>query len=142
VATSAPDALVAAVASRALGDLRGLRGLRGAELGFALERAATLELARQADEDPEADPAVHALLLRATGGLALRPSALVAAAEAAGDARAWAAALREENRALLEDGDPATRARAAGWLAARGELPAGYDPLAPGRARRAALAGS
>ena len=142
VATSAPDGLVAAVASRALGDLRAAGEPRGAALGFCLERAAVLELARQADEDPGVDASVHPLLLRATGGLALRPSALAAAAEVATDAAAWATSLLTENLALLEDGDAATRVRAAEWLAARGALPAGYDPLAPGRARRAALAGS
>lgn len=140
VATSAPDALVAAVASRALGDVRRAGDPRGAELGRCLERAAVIELAAAAEADDACDVAVHGLLLRATGGLALRPSALLTAAEGEDDGEAWAGWLRTENRALLEDGDAATRARAAEWLAARGALPAGFDPLGPADARRVALA--
>lgn len=138
LATSGSDTLVAAVASRALGAARRAGDPRGAELGHLLEQAALVELAALAETDDACDPAVHALLLRATGGLALRPSALLAAVDR--DRAAWAAWLRAENRALLEDGDAATRARAAEWLAGRGALPPGFDPLAPADARRVALA--
>ncbi len=44
-----------------------------------------------------------------------------------------------ENRLFLEDSSPASRVRAFDWLHARGLAPAGYDPLATARQRRAAL---
>jgi hypothetical protein len=49
------------------------------------------------------------------------------------------ARLAAENAIYLEDNDPAARVRAYEWLAARNLAPAGYDPLAPVEARRAAL---
>lgn len=47
--------------------------------------------------------------------------------------------LLAENRIYLEDPSPAARVRASDWLRARNRLPAGYDPLARGTERRAAL---
>ncbi len=49
------------------------------------------------------------------------------------------AAVVEENTISLEDYSPGERVRAFEWLQARGSAPAGYDPLAPPRERRAAL---
>lgn len=48
--------------------------------------------------------------------------------------------LIAQNFILLEDSSPAARVRAFDWLESRGRAPAGYDPLAPMRERRAALA--
>jgi hypothetical protein len=47
--------------------------------------------------------------------------------------------LIHENRITLEDISPAARTRAFEWLRARGEAPAGYDPLASAMQRREAL---
>ena len=45
----------------------------------------------------------------------------------------------DENLIALEDSAPAARVRAYDYLAARGKALPGYDPLAPAKARRAAL---
>jgi hypothetical protein len=47
--------------------------------------------------------------------------------------------LVAENLIYLEDSSPSSRVRAFDWLAARNLGPAGYEPLGPLRARRAAL---
>jgi hypothetical protein len=47
--------------------------------------------------------------------------------------------LLAENLIFLEDSSPASRVRALGWLAARGQAPAGFDPLGSPRDRRNAL---
>jgi hypothetical protein len=47
--------------------------------------------------------------------------------------------LLAENTIFLEDSSPASRVRAFDWLSARHHAPEGYDPLAPGKARREAL---
>ncbi len=47
--------------------------------------------------------------------------------------------LLAENMIFLEDSSPASRVRAYDWLLARHQAPAGYDPLAPSKARREAL---
>lgn len=108
--------------------------------GWRLERAAAAHLIGLAQE--EEPPAwVESLLARHAGGLSLLPGTLLATLEADG-LEAWLARLAAENRALLEEGWPALRLRAAEWLAARGKLPEGYDPLGPAAARAAALAAS
>jgi hypothetical protein len=47
--------------------------------------------------------------------------------------------LLAENLIFLEDSSPASRVRAFGWLTARGQAPAGFDPLGSPRDRRNAL---
>jgi len=49
------------------------------------------------------------------------------------------ARILEENRIALEGSSPAARVRAHDWLAEQGLAVPGYDPLADGPARRAAL---
>ena len=44
-----------------------------------------------------------------------------------------------ENLIFLEDSSPSSRVRAYDWLQSHGHAPAGYDPLGPPKARRAAL---
>jgi hypothetical protein len=51
----------------------------------------------------------------------------------------FAARVEAENLTFLEDDAPGARVRAYHWLAARRRAPAGYDPLAAPRERRAAL---
>lgn len=140
VATGGGDALVAAVSSRAIAAAEVLGAPRGPALGFCLERAALIETSRALELGDRGDPSAHALLVRAAGGLALRPSVLITAVAAAADLEAWEATLVAENTVLLDDGDAAVRARAADWLRLRRALPEGYDPLATPKARRAALA--
>ena len=48
--------------------------------------------------------------------------------------------LVEENLNYLQDTSPASRSRAFDWLEARGAAPVAFDPLAPDKDRRAALA--
>lgn len=85
------------------------------------------------------------------------PQALAAVAlEHAGEAGRFAAVLEDvaassksiaeieqrflaQNRSLLEDRSPSSRVRAFEWLAARGKVPPGYDPLGGLKERKKAL---
>jgi hypothetical protein len=133
LARSASEQVLEAVARRVHASGVALRA--GPELGLALETAA---LGVLLDQEPLA-PALRAVLLRYAGGAAGERRWLREAAGGAASPDELLASLRAENRLLLRDASPAVRWRAHRWLAAREAAVLGYDPLAPRRARRAAL---
>ena len=111
----------------------------GGGLGWLLERSAYDLLTARASQGP-LPPELQAELLRHAGEAGRFPSTLQDAVAACGSLSALQARLVVENRIFLEDATAAARVRASEWLAARGKLPAGFDPLASLSERRAALA--
>lgn len=112
--------------------------LDGPALGHLIEQQALVLLAAQA-VDGSLLPEIEAALVRRTGELARHPGVLIGLVEASTSDADLQARLRAENRVFLEDNEPSARVRAYDWLAAEGEAPAGYDPLAERSARRSAL---
>lgn len=107
-------------------------------LGWRLERALLRGLAAQ--KEARALPyEIEGVLLRLTGELGRSAAALEDAAQTCASLAEFRARLAAENRIFLDDASAAARVRAFDWLAARGQAPAGYDPLAPAPTRRAAL---
>lgn len=123
--------------SEKIGEPDQVRG-KPAELAWRLEHAAWQFAAKRLAED-RLDVAVEGLLLRHAGEAGHFPSSIEDALGASADLPALARKFEEENRIFLEDSNPAARVRAFDWLQLRGLAPAGYDPLASGAARRAAL---
>jgi hypothetical protein len=108
------------------------------ELGWILERAALAGL-RDLVGRGDLVPLVEDVALRRGGACGRNLGTFFGLAESSGSLDELERRLRVENHDLLEDSSPAVRARAFEWLAARGLAPPGYDPLAPGDSRRAAL---
>jgi hypothetical protein len=107
-------------------------------LGWRLERATLRALAAQ--KEARALPyEIEGVLLRLTGELGRSAAALEDVAQTCASLAEFRARLAAENRIFLDDASAAARVRAFDWLAARGQAPAGYDPLAPAPERRAAL---
>lgn len=107
-------------------------------LGWRLERATLRALAAQ--KEARALPyEIEGVLLRLTGELGRSAAALEDVAQTCASLAEFRARLAAENRIFLDDASAAARVRAFDWLAARGQAPAGYDPLAPAHERRAAL---
>lgn len=109
-----------------------------ADLAWAFERALWRALLPRLERD-ELSPALAAACWRHLGAAADDPGLLRLSLDAAADATAFAAALRDENLAALAARSAATRVRAHDWLTAQGAAVADYDPLAPLAARRHAL---
>jgi hypothetical protein len=84
-------------------------------------------------------PDLESALARRAGQAAREPLDLRALVEDSRDRADLERRLVEFNLDALEDPSPAARLRAFEWLAARGQEPAGYDPLGPPKDRRAAL---
>jgi hypothetical protein len=101
---------------------------------WIVERAATERVLPHLAPDAPPRP-LDSILARRAGALGRARAALAAALEAATDAEDFARRLEAGNRALLEDPDPAVRARASEWLEAPGQSP---DPAA----RRSAPGGT
>jgi hypothetical protein len=139
LALSADDRMLAAIAESVARDATAATApAAGATLGWIIERAAFAGLRNLAGEG-EVPPQVEEALVRRGGAAGRSLGTFFGVDEASQSLDDLERRLRAENRDLLEDGSPAIRARASGWLAARGLLPEGYDPLGPADARRAAL---
>ncbi len=90
-------------------------------------------------EKGELPSELQSILSLHTGDLANRPDALLDVLKQTGNADALEKRLIAENMIALEDNSPAARVRAFDWLAAQGEAPAGFDPMADAKSRRAAI---
>jgi hypothetical protein len=112
---------------------------QGGGLGWLLERSALQLLADRAEEQP-LPPELLSILLRHVGEPGRFTASLIDIAATCGSTAALRERLVQENLQYLEDSTAAARVRAFDWLDARGLAPAGFDPLAPLAARRAALA--
>lgn len=109
---------------------------RGA--AWPIERAAWLFVGARAASAKLA-PELAGVLARQGGEAARFPGAIEDLVRGVDGGEAFAARLVAENRILLEDGSPASRARAFDWLSARGVAPTGFDPFGTLAVRRAAL---
>lgn len=110
-----------------------------AELGWPLESATARTLVALGAEAPLA-PELVAALVRNTGEIGRSLAALEDLVRTSPGLAEYHARIEADNLIFLEDHNPAVRVRAFDWLAARGRAPAQYDPLAPVKERRAALA--
>ena len=109
-------------------------------LGWFLDSTALLWMAERAQHpEHELAPELVALLLVHTGELGRYPDLVQEAVLESASLGGLGERLVRENRIFLEDGHPTARLRANEWLAARGQAPAGFDPLASLADRRAAL---
>jgi hypothetical protein len=107
-------------------------------MAFELE-SETLTVLAELEDAGSLPPGMRTLLTLHAGEAGRRAASLEEVLGAARTLSGLRARLAAENAIYLEDNDPAARVRAYEWLAARNLAPAGYDPLAPVEARRAAL---
>ena len=107
-------------------------------LGWRLQKT-TYQLLVELTSVDSRWPQMEAIVMRYTGEVGRHPAVLkdlVAEATSSADLEQR---LLLENSIYLEDISPAAQTRAFEWLAARGQAPAGYDPLASLKERRSAL---
>lgn len=109
-----------------------------AAIGWIVERSA-LEAAESLVDEESGESEIAGILALHLGQVGRQVAAIERVRKRSKDLASFARRLVEENLGFLEDSLPQARARALEWLAARGLAPAGYDPLAPPRERRAAL---
>ncbi len=108
-------------------------------LAWALEHAA-FQLAAELLSSGDLPTDLEGVLAHHAGEVGRNASILEEVVAGASDAEDLRFRFDNENLIYLEDSSPAARARAFEWLSARSRAPAGYDPLAPVKHRRAALA--
>lgn len=107
-------------------------------LGWILD-AATYELLSERSSGARLPEELMAVLTLHAGEAARHPGSLDDALKNSRGHSDFDLRLISENYIYLEDSSPASRVRAFDWLTAIGRAPAGYDPLGPPKARRAAL---
>jgi hypothetical protein len=107
-------------------------------LGWALDSAA-LRFLGQLQSGNKIPDELLSVLLRHSGQVGANSGSIEEIVKAVGNRKDLVARLVADNFVYLEDNSPAARVRAYDWLNARGEAPAGYDPLAPPRERQNAL---
>lgn len=107
-------------------------------LSWVLENA-TFELLSERSASATLPEELAAVLARHAGEAGRHPGALDDALKTSRNGNEFDLRLIAENYIYLEDSSPASRVRAFDWLQARGNAPKTYDPLAPPKARRAAL---
>ncbi len=111
-------------------------------VGWILDHAAlTLldKLATDAANGTKVPTELLAILTNHTGEVGRHPSSLDEVLKGLTTRKDLDNRLLAQNMIYLEDSSPASRVRAYDWLSARHVAPDGYDPLASGKARRAAL---
>lgn len=109
-----------------------------AELGWALDLA-TLTLLSNLQGAGKLPRELASVLVNYTGEAGRHTSSLEEILNQLSSRPELERRLLAENQIYLEDSQPGARLRAYEWLRARDAAPEGYDPLAPGRERRAAL---
>lgn len=109
-------------------------------VGWMLDRA-TIKTISSLKEDQAAQmlPPVKGALETFAGQAGYELDVLQSLADKSTSSSDFYNHLVAEHLIYLEDNSAAARVRAFDWLRARGAAPAGYDPLAPNRARRDAL---
>ena len=107
-------------------------------LGWVLERSAYRLLAGALAERTLA-PHLAGLMAHHAGEVGRHASYIEEVIGGTQSLKALSSRLVEENLLFLEDNSPAARTRAHDWLRARDQAPAGYNPLASTKERRAAL---
>ncbi len=112
--------------------------VEAALLGWQLERQALVLLSETLTAD-DPDVVLESVLLRRLGETGRHPSYVKRLADRVTGLAELDERLVAQNVAWLEDPAPSSRIRAHDWLARRGRVPAGYDPLGSRAERRAAL---
>ena len=137
-----PAKLLRTLAAKTHAHLTGKQEGKGAlsrnDIAWILDRAALHLLSAEVDRG-RLLPELEAILIQHVGEVARHPDLLEEFADTAENQEAFRDLVLEENRLFLENVSPASRIRAHDWLAERGAVPEGYDPLAPARTRRRAL---
>lgn len=108
------------------------------DLQWFLDRTA-LQLLCQRAEEQKLSSELQSVMLLHTGDLARRPDALMDLLRSVRSSEELQQRLVAENFVALEDSAPAVRVTAFDWLRSRQRAPAGFDPLADARSRRAAI---
>ncbi len=134
----AAESLLDAIDRTSAGDSAASALDNAAGLGWLIEKTIYKLLIEYARNDAMS-PELEGALIRHAGELGRHPSDLDDALDRSRGLEAFGQELLQENRLFLEDFSPAARTRAFDWLAARQNAPDGFDPLAPLKARRAAL---
>jgi hypothetical protein len=133
----ADDAQLAALASEAQRFASG--GIpKMPDLQWFLEAYVLRTLCEKAEKGA-LSPELQSVLALHAGDVARRPDAILELLKQVGNPEALNQRLIAENLIALEDNSPAARVRAFDWLSSRGQAPAGFDPLADARSRRAAI---
>jgi hypothetical protein len=141
LAMEADDATLAQLVGKIQSSLSS-RGQSDSDVGWILDDAALQLLARLAADaanGTKVPSELLAILTNHTGEVGRHPSSLDDVLKAVSSRQQLDNRLVAENMIFLEDSSPASRVRAYDWLSARRLAPAGYDPLASGKARRDAL---
>ncbi len=107
-------------------------------LGWILEQSA-YELMTQLSTDGKLPPELSSVLTVHAGEAGRHADALTEALRGASSTPDLVSRIVTQNYIFLEDSSPAARVRAFDWLGTIGRAPAGFDPLADARQRRAAL---
>ncbi len=138
VALVADDATIARLRAKLLSRLTSGGPIEERQVGWTLESVCFADLASlQATEN--LPPELASCLTRFAGEAGRHDSSLEELMKNAHSQEELAARTIAENYIYLEDNSPSARVRAFDWLTVQGHAPAGYDPLAPLKERRAAL---
>ena len=108
------------------------------DLEWILDRCA-VQLMCEAAVKNALSPELKSVLALHAGDVARRPDELAELLKQVGNSNALVDRLVAENLIALEDNSPAARMRAYDWLTTRNKAPAGFDPYADAKSRRAAL---
>jgi len=138
VAMVADNATLQQLSNQIIRSTRGIDMSQAALLGSLLDVTTMQWLAKQQAEGKLSD-VLTGVLLEHTGEAGRHSSSLELVCKNLSSQADLRTRLIAENLIYLEDSSPASRVRAYDWLAARGQAPAGYDPLGPARQRRDAL---
>jgi hypothetical protein len=109
-----------------------------ADLQWFFDRTALRMMCEAAGQE-KLSPELQSVLAIHAGDVARRPDSILELVKQAGGSEALAQRLVAENLIALEDSSAAARVRAFDWLNVRGKAPAGFDPLADAKSRRAAI---
>jgi len=134
----ADNATLQQLSNQIIRSTRGIDMSQAALLGSLLDVTTMQWLAKQQAEGKLSD-VLTGVLLEHTGEAGRHSSSLELVCKNLSSQADLRTRLIAENLIYLEDSSPASRVRAYDWLAARGQAPAGYDPLGPARQRRDAL---
>jgi hypothetical protein len=138
LALSADDATAKRLAERIRAKFAGPTTQSKEAVAWAMD-SACIELLAEMETAGPLPPEVTTVLSVHAGETGRSAATLAELAKSAGSVAEFEQRVAAENYIDLEDNSPAARVRAFDWLSARKLAPAGYDPLAPPRQRRAAL---
>ena len=138
VALAADDATVRQLAARIRATLKPPTAQDRDAVAWTMDSACIHMLAEMESANP-LPPEMLTVLSVHAGETGRSAGSLAELAKSVGSVAEFNQRVAAENYIDLEDNSPSARVRAFDWLRARKLEPAGFDPLAPPRQRRAAL---